>query len=75
MRKISADIRLKQCVRSVGEKRVADLMLAGVRVGGSPYFPTQFRWGYGWPYLRGYEKVSADELKQVLVKLKEYELK
>ena len=40
-------------------------MLAGVRVGGSPYFPTSFRWGYGWPYPRWYRTLSESELKQI----------
>ena len=72
--KILADVQLKECVSSVGEKRVADLMLAGVRVGGSAYFPTGFRWGYGWPYSRGYELISDEERKQIKIKLEEYEL-
>ena len=25
---------------------------AGVRVGGTPYLPTSYRWAYGWPFLR-----------------------
>jgi hypothetical protein len=61
----TADLALQQCVTSVGHPNIAQLMLAGVRVGGSPYFPTAFRWGYGWPYLRTYRPLSDDELKQV----------
>lgn len=60
-----ADARLQQCVAGVGEPRVAELMLKGVRVGGSPYWPTPFRWGYGWPYGRGYRALTADEQAQV----------
>lgn len=33
-------------------------MLSGVRVGGSPYWPTKFRWGYGWSYPHGYTEVQ-----------------
>ena len=40
-------------------------MLTGVRVGGTPYLPTTFRWGYGWPYLRGYKPVTSEEKKQI----------
>ena len=40
-------------------------MLAGVRVGGSPYFPTSYRWGYGWPYPHRYGELSADEVAQL----------
>ncbi len=64
MRK-QADVALKVCVAQVGEPEIAKLMLAGVRVGGSPYWPTSFRWGYGWPYLRGYKELTAEEKAMV----------
>lgn len=60
-----ADLALEQCVARVGEPQIAKLMLAGVRVGGSPYWPTKFRWGYGWPYFRGYKPLSIEELELV----------
>jgi len=63
--RLDSDVELKECVASVGEEKIALLMLAGVRVGGSPYFPTKFRWGYGWPYPRNYGALSAQELAQV----------
>ena len=40
-------------------------MLAGVRVGGSPFFPTTFRWGYGWEYPRFYGELSDEELDKI----------
>lgn len=58
----AADKALRACVAQVNEPHIARLMLDGVRVGGSPYWPTPFRWGYGWPYGRGYRAVSAEEL-------------
>ncbi len=58
-----ADLELERCVASVGEPEIAVLMLAGVRVGGTPYLPTRFRWGYAWPYLRGYKPITAEERK------------
>ncbi|NVJ49327.1 MAG: hypothetical protein HWE13_08370 [Gammaproteobacteria bacterium] len=64
--RIDADRALQSCVAAVGEPAVAELMLAGVRVGGSPYFPTLFRWGYGWPYGRGYQPLN--EAEHALVK-------
>lgn len=70
LQRLVADHDLEQCVRSVGEPAIAKLMLAGVRVGGSPYWPTSFRWGYGWPYMRGYKTLSADERRQVEAMLK-----
>ena len=40
-------------------------MLAGVRVGGSPLYPTTFRWGYGWPYPKYYGELTTEEMAQV----------
>lgn len=59
--RVNADLALKTCVEQVGEPAIATLMLAGVRVGGTPFLPTKFRWGYGWPYLRGYKAVTDEE--------------
>lgn len=63
--RVKADLELQQCVAQVGDSRIAAIMLAGVRVGGTPYLPTRFRWGYGWPYPRGYKKLTAVELESV----------
>ena len=63
--RLQADQELRACVKSTGEPAIAELMLAGVRVGGSPWWPTKFRWGYGWPYTHGYRALSAEELEQV----------
>jgi len=60
-----SDLNLKQCVADIGQDQVAELMLAGVRVGGSPYWPTRFRWGYGWPYSKGYGKLTPAETELV----------
>ncbi|MFA0812833.1 FAD-binding oxidoreductase [Microbulbifer epialgicus] len=56
-----ADQELKKCVTQTGTEEVALLMLLGVRVGGTPFLPTPFRWGYGWPYLRGYKALTNEE--------------
>jgi hypothetical protein len=63
--RVVADETLRDCVASVGEPKIAQLMLAGVRVGGTPYLPTKFRWGYGWPFPRGYRALSEEEREQV----------
>jgi len=63
--RIAADLELKQCVTQVGEPKIAILMLLGVRVGGTPYLPTNFRWGYGWSYPKGYSVLTLDELNQI----------
>ncbi|MBT3609684.1 MAG: hypothetical protein HN516_05015, partial [Gammaproteobacteria bacterium] len=49
----AADDALEQCVAAKGYPKVAALMSMGVFVGGTPFLPTPFRWGYGWPYPRG----------------------
>lgn len=63
--RVVADHNLRECVKEVGEPSIALIMLIGVRLGGSPYWPTSFRWGYGWHYLRGYQPLSADEKEQI----------
>ena len=63
--RLEADLELRSCVAQVDEPEIAAVMLLGVRVGGSPVFPTRFRWGYGWNWPRWYGPLSDDELKQV----------
>ena len=63
--RLDADENLRSCVADVGKPMIAELMQAGVRVGGSPYLPAQFRWGYGWPYLRGYKALTEEEKAQI----------
>ena len=67
--RLQADQALDNCVAKAGEPEIARVMLAGVRVGGSPYFPTTFRWGYGWFYPRGYQELSDDERDDIRNKL------
>ena len=42
--RLESDRALESCVTNVGEPEIALLMLAGVRVGGTPFLPTKFRW-------------------------------
>ena len=63
--RLESDKVLKNCVSSIGEPEIALIMLAGVRVGGTPILPTTFRWGYGWSYPRFYGELNEMELKQV----------
>lgn len=67
--RLQVDRELQACVHGVGEPEIARLMLEGVRVGGTPWLPTRFRWGYGWPWPRGYRALSAEELDQVAARL------
>ncbi len=63
--RMQADLELRACVKTVDKPVIADIMLAGVRVGGSPCWPTSFRWGYGWPFANGYNVLTKEELEQV----------
>jgi len=72
--RLQADEALAACVAEVGEPEIARMMLAGVRVGGGPWWPTPYRWGYGWSWLRGYKALDENEQNQVtrrLVELRE----
>ncbi len=63
--KDEADAALRQCVAELGHSDVAAIMYQGVQLGGSAYFPTGYRWGYGWPYARGYQPLNDAEKQQV----------
>ena len=65
----NADNKLKQCVDELGEKNISIIMHIGVRFGGSPFYPTWYRWGYGWPYLRGYQPLTQSEKAQITQRL------
>jgi protein tyrosine phosphatase (PTP) superfamily phosphohydrolase (DUF442 family) len=70
--RLAADQALNQCVAATGQDEVAGLMLIGVRIGGSPYWPTSYRWGYGWPWSRGYEALTAAEEIEVDARYADY---
>jgi hypothetical protein len=60
--RLKADQDLRSCVLTASRSaELADLMFAGVRAGGGPYFFTPYRWGYGWPFGRLYEPLSPAE--------------
>ncbi len=66
-----ADRLLKKCVVAVGAPKTAALMRVGVWFGGAPYLPMYFRWGFGWPYPRGYKALTTEERKEVEKRLAE----
>ena len=70
-----SDKKLQKCVEGVGEEEIAFIMLLGVRIGGSPLFDTPFRWGYGWPYPKGYGELTKEELQSIEDISKEQNLK
>jgi hypothetical protein len=50
----SADRTLAECVERQGHGAIASLMHLGVRIGGVPWLPTTWRWGFGWRFGRPY---------------------
>ncbi|MBK7392767.1 MAG: hypothetical protein IPI64_05610 [Chloracidobacterium sp.] len=43
----ASDKRLEQCVRAKGHNFLSKMIYLGVRIGGVPWLPTSFRWGFG----------------------------
>lgn len=71
--RVLADATLRECVLTqTGDQQLAQTMYLGVRAGGHPAFPTWYRWGYGWPYGRGYQPLSDMERVQVRERLAVY---
>lgn len=70
-----ADRVLRDCVAAkTGSDLLAETMYYGVTVGGSPVFPTWYRWGYGWRYGRGFRALERYEKQRVAEKLQHYRL-
>lgn len=51
-----ADCELMGHVAISGHPVWAVLMYIAVRIGGSPWLPFPWRWGFGWKYGRGYRR-------------------
>ena len=69
-----ADEALRACVQDRnGNAGLSTLMYRGVRIGGSPYWPTRFRWGYGWGYGRYYRSLTPAESAAADQREAEYE--
>ncbi len=49
-----ADRAFRQCIHDAGRPILADVYYIGVRIGGVPWLPTHWRWGFGWPYSKGH---------------------
>jgi len=69
----AADLQFRDCLlERTGNELLAETMYNAVRVGGTPHFPSWYRWGYGWDYGRGYEPLSEAEREEVRLRLEEY---
>ncbi len=71
-----ADSIFKQCIlEKTGNRQLAEVMYRGVRLGGSPSFPTWYCWGYGWDYRRGYKALTPAEKKEVRLQFQKKQTK
>ena len=71
-----ADKLLKECILAkTQDEALANILYIGVRFGGGPYFPTWYRWGYGWNYRRSYASLTKEEKEMVKLRLDEYNRK
>jgi hypothetical protein len=69
----AADRALQACVsEKTGNAALGRLMYEGVQAGGSPYFLTWYRWGYGWDYERKYRALTPTEVTRADALLDEY---
>lgn len=60
----TADAALRDCVlEKTGNSALSKAMYEGVRLGGSPYFYSGYRWGYGWNFERKYQELTPEEIE------------
>jgi hypothetical protein len=71
----AADQFLQHCVNQRVEM-IGDVYYLGVIMGGAPWWPTPWRWGYGWKdWPRGYEELqNSPPVIPLLEKLKAEEI-
>jgi hypothetical protein len=68
-----ADRKLQACVlQKTNNETLASLMYNGVQAGGSPYFYSWYRWGYGWDFDRKYQELTLSEVARANTLLEEY---
>lgn len=65
-----SDERIQACVKEAQGSGMANYIYTNVRWGGSPYWMSNYRWGYGWDYLdgiwpRGYKVPTPEEQAQI----------
>ena len=68
-----ADHALRVCIlERTKNKTLAGMIYNGVRAGGSPVYPTWYRWGYGWKYGKGYQPLTDREREWVAARIDGY---
>jgi hypothetical protein len=70
-----ADQELKQCVNNK-MSMLGSIMYHGIRMSGSPWLPTPWRWGYGWDdWPKDYEQPGpTPSVKKLIEELKVNEI-
>jgi len=67
--RLEADRELRDSVRNSGKPLLAEATFLTVRVAGAPWFPTPWRWGFGWKgYHKPYGELTEEERKMVRAK-------
>ena len=62
----AADLGFREGIRSEGKPVIAQIAYTGVRIGGTPWLPMHWRWGFGWKdYPRGYRELSEEEKRRI----------
>jgi hypothetical protein len=61
LERLEADRELAENISASGNPVIAQIYKVVVRLGGSPWLPTSYRWGYAWAYPHGYGYLSEDE--------------
>lgn len=59
--RLEADRELRDNIAATGDPLIAQIYLLVVRVGGSAWLPTSYRWGYAWKWPHGYSHLSVEE--------------
>lgn len=62
--RVQADDEFGACVSSQSNGFLGWFMRTGVRIGGHPFFPSDFRWGYGHPYRATYPSALSTSGEQ-----------
>jgi hypothetical protein len=58
----AADLKLRDGIQGEGKPVIARIAYVGVRIGGTPWLPTPWRWGFGWSgFPRGYRELDEEE--------------
>lgn len=64
--RLIADRQLKAEIEHSGNPLISKIYFLGIRLGGSPYFPAPWRWGFGRPWPSGYTRAGSSNSTQVL---------